>query len=114
MNFFRDSVTQARHRALAFRIGLEHQEQGVLHLNEPMDERAILLAQFMLEQNTTVRGVAKHFGISKSTVHKDLSEKLIHLNPALYQQVRILLDQNKAERHIRGGLATKQKYAAQK
>ncbi len=64
----------------------------------------------MLERNTTVRGVAKHFGISKSTVHKDLSERLPHLDPGLYGRVRRLLEQNKAERHIRGGLATRRKY----
>ena len=60
--------------------------------------------------NTTVRAAAKQFGVSKSTVHKDLTERLEKINPALYQQVRQLLDRNKAERHIRGGMATRRKY----
>ena len=65
---------------------------------------------YMLEQNATVRAAAARFGISKSTVHKDLTERLRRVNPGLYAQVRELLDLNKAERHIRGGLATRRKY----
>ena len=64
----------------------------------------------MHTDNTTVRAAAKQFGVSKSTVHKDLTERLEKINPALYQQVRQLLDRNKAERHIRGGMATRRKY----
>lgn len=75
-----------------------------------IDERACDLAEYIIENKSTVRAAAKQFSISKSTVHKDLTERLPRLNPALYRQVRKLLDINKAERHIRGGLATKRKY----
>ena len=67
-------------------------------------------AAYVLEQRATVRAAAEHFGISKSTVHKDLTVRLPALNRALAAQVRQLLDENKAERHLRGGLATKRKY----
>ncbi len=76
------------------------------------EERAAQLALYMLENKQTVRGAAKAFGISKSTVHKDVTERLRKLNKPLYLQVKILLEQNKAERHIRGGQATKEKYRA--
>ena len=75
-----------------------------------IEQRACDLAVFIIENKATVRTAAKHFGISKSTVHKDLTERLPRLNPSLYKQVRQLLDINKAERHIRGGLATRKKY----
>ena len=75
-----------------------------------MEERACALALYIIENRTTVRAAAKQFGISKSTVHKDLTERLPRINPTLYRQVRALLDLNKAERHIRGGLATRRKY----
>ena len=75
-----------------------------------MEARACDLAEYLLAINTTVRAAAKQFGVSKSTVHKDLTERLEKINPALYQQVRQLLDRNKAERHIRGGMATRRKY----
>ena len=75
-----------------------------------IEQRACDLAVFIIENQATVRTAAKHFGISKSTVHKDLTERLPRLNPSLYRQVRQLLDINKAERHIRGGLATRRKY----
>ena len=75
-----------------------------------MEQRACDLALYVIESRGTVRSAAKKFGISKSTVHKDLSERLEKINPALYQQVRQLLDRNKAERHIRGGMATRRKY----
>lgn len=75
-----------------------------------IEERAIILAQYIIDSKDTVRGAAAKFGISKSTVHKDVSERLIKINPALAHDVRIILDENKAERHIRGGLATKLKY----
>ena len=75
-----------------------------------LEERACDLAVYIIENRTTVRAAAKVFGVSKSTVHKDLTERLPHVNPGLYQQVRVLLDLNKAERHIRGGLATRRKY----
>lgn len=76
-----------------------------------IEERAIELAHYIIDSKDTVRGAAKKFGISKSTVHKDVSERLIRINPALASQVRKVLNENKAERHIRGGLATKLKYS---
>ena len=77
---------------------------------DTIEERACALAVYMIETGTTVRGAAKHFGISKSTVHKDLSQRLPQYNRLLYQQVRQILDINKQERHIRGGMVTKQRY----
>lgn len=77
---------------------------------ESIEERAAAMASWILENNTTVRAAARQFGVSKSTVHKDLVERLPRINAALYRQVRDLLDRNKAERHIRGGLATRRKY----
>lgn len=79
-----------------------------MHTN--IEERACDLAVYIIENKATVRAAAKQFGISKSTVHKDLTERLKTVNPALYYQVRELLDINKAERHIRGGMATRRKY----
>ena len=76
-----------------------------------IEERAINLAQYIIDSKDTVRGAAAKFGISKSTVHKDVSERLKKINPNLAKQVRIILDENKAERHIRGGMATKLKYS---
>ena len=76
-----------------------------------IEERAIELAQYIIDSKDTVRGAAKKFGISKSTVHKDVSERLKKINPSLAKEVRIILDENKAERHIRGGMATKLKYS---
>ena len=72
-----------------------------------IDERAIELAHYIIESKDTVRGAAKKFGISKSTVHKDVSERLKKIKPILAKEVRIILEENKAERHIRGGMATK-------
>ena len=74
------------------------------------EERACELAVYMIETNATVRSAAKQFGISKSTVHKALTERLRQCNYSLYLQVRQILDKNKQERHIRGGMATKLKY----
>lgn len=75
-----------------------------------IEERVCDLAAYIVDNQTTVRAAASHFGVSKSTVHKDLTERLKYINPSLYRQVRTLLDINKAERHIRGGLATRRKY----
>lgn len=75
-----------------------------------MEERAQELALYIVENKATVRAAAQKFGISKSTVHKDLSERLPAINRALYRQVKAVLDENKAERHIRGGIATRKKY----
>ena len=77
---------------------------------DTIEKRACELAVYMIETGATVRSAAQHFGISKSTVHKDLSFRLPRINPKLYSQVRKILDQNKQERHIRGGLATRRKY----
>jgi len=77
-------------------------------------ERACQLAVYIIETGATVRTAAKHFGISKSTVHKDLSQRLPHYNHTLYLQVRTVLEENKAQRHIRGGIATQRKYRLQK
>ncbi len=76
-----------------------------------VEQRAVELAEYIIENKTTVRAAAKKFGVSKSTVHMDVSERLKKLNPSLYNEVREILDINKAERHIRGGLATKQKFS---
>lgn len=75
-----------------------------------IEERACDLALYIIEHQATVRSAAKQFGISKSTVHKDLSQRLPAFNRALYLQVKEVLDLNKAERHIRGGIATRRKY----
>lgn len=83
-------------------IGLQNQPNG----------RAELLGRYIIENRATVRAAAKKFGISKSTVHKDVSERLRREDPVLYAQVKDILEINKQERHIRGGLATKRKYAA--
>ena len=79
-------------------------------MKESIEERACRLALYIIEKKATVRGAAKRFGISKSTVHKDLSERLPASNRTLYLQVKQVLEQNKAERHIRGGIATRNKY----
>ena len=75
-----------------------------------MEERAERLAQYIIENRTTVRAAAQKFGISKSTVHKDISERLPQFNRALYLQVKEVLEVNNAQRHIRGGIATRKKY----
>lgn len=75
-----------------------------------VEERAIELGEYILENKATVRAAAKKFHISKSTVHKDVSDRLQTVNPQLYNEVRQILDINKAQRHIRGGIATRQKY----
>ena len=75
-----------------------------------IEERACQLALYLIENRATVRSAARKFGVSKSTVHKDLSERLPAYNRALYLQVKEVLDENKAQRHIRGGLATRRKY----
>ena len=79
-----------------------------------MEERACEMALYIIEEKGTVRSAAQKFGLSKSTVHKDLSQRLPLFNRSLYLQVKEVLDRNKAERHIRGGKATKEKYEHQK
>ena len=79
-------------------------------MTDTVEQRACELAVYIIETGATVRAAAKRFGISKSTVHKDLQNRLPRCNPVLYEQVRIVLNHNKSERHIRGGMATKRKY----
>lgn len=79
-------------------------------MKDYIEERAIELARYIIENNSTVRATAKIFNVSKSTVHKDVHERLTKINPVLYEQAKTILEQNKAERHIRGGMATKKKY----
>lgn len=79
-------------------------------MKDYIEERAVEIANYIIENNATVRQTAKRFGISKSTVHKDVTDRLMHLNPGLAAQARVVLDVNKSERHIRGGLATREKY----
>lgn len=83
-------------------------------MTDTIDRRTYELAVYMIQTGATVRAAAKHFGISKSTVHKDLSQRLPQYNKALYMEVRKILDLNKAERHIRGGIATREKYKKNK
>ncbi len=80
-------------------------------MKEQPTQRAVMLGQYIIENRATVRSAAKKFGISKSTVHKDVSERLKKENPLLYKDVKNILEINKQERHIRGGLATKRKYS---
>lgn len=75
-----------------------------------MEDRAMRLGEYIVENGATVRSAAKKFGVSKSTVHKDVSQRLKYIDRTLYREVRDVLDTNKAQRHIRGGLATKRKY----
>ena len=79
-------------------------------MKEYIEERAVEIANYIIENNATVRQTARQFGISKSTVHKDVSDRLNYINPNLAKEVRKVLDVNKSERHIRGGLATREKY----
>ena len=83
-------------------------------MKEYIEKRAIDIANYIIEHNTTVLQTAKQFGISKSTVHKDVAERLVLINPTLAVEARKVLDMNKSERHIRGGLATKEKYLHEK
>lgn len=83
-------------------------------MREYIEERAIKMAEYIIENGATVRQTAKNFGISKSTVHKDVAIRLVEVNPALASEARKVLDINKSERHIRGGMATKEKYAHNK
>ena len=82
-------------------------------MKEYIEERAIKMAEYIIENKTTVRQTAKEFGISKSTVHKDVTERIVQINPTLAAEARKVLDVNKSERHIRGGMATKEKYLHQ-
>lgn len=81
-----------------------------LYVKGIVEERAIELGEYIIENKATVRKTAKKFGVSKSTVHKDVSERLKNLNPNLYNEVKKILEINKSQRHIRGGMATREKY----
>lgn len=83
-------------------------------MKDLVEERAAMLGAYIVENEATVRAAAKVFGISKSTVHMDVAERLKKVDPFLYKEVRKVLDVNKEERHIRGGLATKEKYMSKK
>ena len=98
-----------------YRIHLNKSIQMEVFLMKSLniEERAIEIAQYIIDTKDTVRGAAKKFGISKSTVHKDVSQRLLNINYSLAMEVRKVLDENKAERHIRGGMATKLKYSHQ-
>ena len=82
-------------------------------MNCSVEERAILLGNYIAENNATVRTAANQFAVSKSTVHKDVTYRLSRINPQLYERVKLVLDTNKAERHLRGGQATRKKYRNQ-
>ena len=79
-------------------------------MKDYIEERVLELAHYIISTNATVRTAAKKFRVSKSTVHKDITERLLELNPALAAEVKTVLENNKAERHLRGGMATKEKY----
>ena len=83
-------------------------------MKDYIEERAIEIANYVIEQNATVRQAAKVFGVSKSTVHKDVTQRLLRINPVLAKEARVILDINKSERHIRGGMATREKYRHKK
>ena len=83
---------------------------GVFSVKDYIEERAVEIADYIIETKATVRQTAKKFGISKSTVHKDCTDRLLQINPAMARAVRSVLDINKQERHIRGGMATREKY----
>ena len=87
---------------------------GDFPLKDYIEERAVEVAYYIIETKATVRQAAKKFGISKSTVHKDVTERLAQVNPSLAAETRKVLDINKSERHIRGGMATREKYLHQK
>ena len=86
---------------------------GDFYLKDYIEQRAVEIAYYIIENNATVRQTAKQFGVSKSTVHKDVTDRLNNINRVLANRTRRVLEQNKLERHIRGGLATKQKYLHQ-
>lgn len=93
-----------------FLIGYKEHSIGGENMTDTIGQRACALAVYMIETGATVRSAAAHFGISKSTVHKDLTQRLPQYNNQLYQQVLKVLLLNKQQRHIRGGMATRQKY----
>lgn len=83
-------------------------------MKDYIEERVLEVAQYIIDNNSTVRSAARVFNVSKSTVHKDVHERLLHINRSLYRRCAAVLEKNKAERHIRGGLATQKKYLMKK
>ena len=83
-------------------------------MKDYIEERVLELAQYIIDTNSTVRATAKKFRVSKSTVHKDVTERLLEINPGLASEVKEVLENNKAERHLRGGMATREKYKSAK
>ena len=83
-------------------------------MRDYIEERAVEIAYYIIETKATVRQTAKMFGVSKSTIHKDVTERLLRINPSWAKQAREVLDMNKSERHIRGGMATREKYLQEK
>ena len=102
-----------RHIQEFCRIQCKNKYLRGIFLKSYIEERAMEIAKYIIENNATVRQTANQFGISKSKVHKDVTERLPQINPALAQNARKVLDVNKSERHIRGGLATREKYLHQ-
>ena len=101
------------HKKADFRIDCKNTTYAEIFMKDYIEERAIGIANYIIENNATVRKTAKVFGISKSTVHKDCQERLYEINKSLAAEVRNVLELNKSERHIRGGMATKEKYLQQ-
>ena len=106
-------IPSDRHRQKFLCIHCKNEICRGIFLRDYIEERAEEIGQYIVESGATVRQTAKKFGVSKSTVHKDVTERLAQVNPALAKQARKVLDVNKSERHIRGGLATREKYLHQ-
>lgn len=108
-----DSAGSLEHDAGRSRIDCKNRLFGGNTLKDYIEERVLNVAEYIVEHGATVRDAAKKFGISKSTVHKDVTDRLAQISPPLAAQARVVLDVNKSERHIRGGMATKEKYLHQ-
>ena len=103
-------IPSDRHRQKFLCIHCKNEICRGIFLRDYIEERAEEIGQYIVESGATVRQTAKKFGVSKSTVHKDVTQRLKQISPKLYEQVKKVLEKNKQERHIRGGLATKEKY----
>ena len=103
-------MTGCRILPFAFAYIVKTAFRGIFPLKDYIEERAMEIGEYIIEKRATVRQTAKRFGVSKSTVHKDVTERLQQINPSLAVEARKILDLNKSERHIRGGLATWEKY----
>lgn len=115
--FFDSMITKNKICAVIVSLSLTYTVQTLflrVAVRDYIEERAIAIANYIIEHGTTVRQTAKDFGVSKSTVHKDVTERLENMKPSLAKEVRRVLDVNKSERHIRGGMATKEKYLHQR